>query len=231
MRKLEFARACWSSKIMIVSASFSDIDFVPDGDLDKGVWCARQRVKFYRDPFAGIEYPEIETAVSILWTREYLYLGFWCRYEALHLFAPGEQCAEGSELWTRDVVEAFISPEESRESHYFEIEVSPDNRALELDILFEGKVIHKRAWQSGFDHATQVNSEAKIWTAEMRIPIRSMGAQIVPGVDWRINFFRADGVGSDEQRSLLSWAPLQIANRSFHQPESFGILRFESLEN
>jgi hypothetical protein len=64
---------------------------------------------------------------------------------------------------------------------------------------------------------------------EMRIPARSMGVQrIVSGVDWRINLYRADGVGSVDQRRLLSWAPLLVANYSFHQPKAFGILRFSN---
>jgi hypothetical protein len=211
---------------MIVTAHFCEIDFVPNGNLDKSMWAACPRVRFNRDAFRRIEYPEIETVASGCWTDEYLYLAFWCRYEALTLFAPGEECAEGSELWTRDVVEAFIAPDLSAVSHYYEIEVSPNNRALELEISLRDTAPHGKSWQSGFQHATRIDSISKVWTVEMRIPVRSMGATIVPGIDWGINIFRADGAGSDEQRRLLSWAPLRIANHSFHQPESFGILRF-----
>jgi alpha-galactosidase len=228
--RLEFCTRKLEHRNMILTARFSDIDFVPDGDLDKKAWDAFPRVRFIRDAFRGVEYPEIETEVSSLWTHDYLYLAFWCRYETLHTFANEEPCAEGNELWTRDVVEAFIAPEKSRISHYYEVEVTPDNRALELDISFDG-LPRRETWQSGFEHATRINSDSKIWTVEMRIPVRSMCAQIVPGVDWRANLCRADGAGSDEQRRLLSWAPLQAADHSFHQPESFGILRFAHPED
>jgi hypothetical protein len=214
---------------MILIANISEVDFVPDGDLDKKVWAACGRVKFRRDAFGTIEFPEIETAASALWTNEYLYLAFWCRYQALHLFAPEERCAEGNELWTRDVVEAFISPEPSISSHYYEFEVSPDNRGLDLEISHEPISTPDTKWTSGFEHAASINCVSRIWTAEMRIPVQSMGVrQVRPSIDWRINLFRADGVGNDYERHLLSWSPLQIANRSFHQPESFGILRFAS---
>jgi Carbohydrate family 9 binding domain-like len=212
---------------MILTAEFCDTDFIPDGNLDKEVWATARQVRICRDAFRGIEYPEIETVVASVWTNEYLYLAYWCKYESLNLFPPEECCTEGSELWTRDVVEAFVAPVETARMHYYELEVSPDNRSLELENSQEGGRIHNAAWKSGFEHASTINYAQQIWTVEMRIPLQSMKVQrIVPGVDWRINLYRADGFGNDEQRRLLSWAPLLIANYSFHQPESFGILRF-----
>jgi hypothetical protein len=48
-----------------------------------------------------------------------------------------------------------------------------------------------------------------------------------PGMEWRINLYRADGKGGDSQRRFLSWSPLPPGTKlSFHQPASFGIIRF-----
>jgi hypothetical protein len=213
---------------MIVTSCFSEIDFAPDGDLDKSVWASPPRVKFNRDAFRGTEHPEIDTVVSSIWTHSYLYLAFWCRYEMLHIFAPDEELSEGNELWTRDVVEAFITPEESTSCHYYEFEVSPDNRGLALEIWLQDRIPRRETRDSAFDHATQIDSASKMWTAEMRIPLRSMAKTFISEIDWRINLYRADGVGTDASRRLLSWAQLQSANHSFHQPESFGVLRFQN---
>jgi len=210
---------------MIFTASASEIDFVPDGDLGKKVWAAPSRVRFACDAFRGTEYPTSETTVACLWTSEYLYLAYWCRYESLFYFPPEELCSEGNELWTRDVVEAFVAPENLNSKHYFEFEVSPNNRGLDLEISVEGGGVHSAAWESGFEHASRIDRAVQMWTVEMRIPARTMGVRIIgPEVDWRINLYRADG--SYEQRRLLSWAPLEAAKNTFHQPEAFGILRF-----
>jgi hypothetical protein len=214
---------------MIFTAKLSDIDFVPDGNLDKKVWATAGRVRFDRDAFRGIEYPSVETVVAAIWTAEYLYLAYWCKYETLNVFAPEEACAEGNELWTRDVVEAFIAPDPLAKEHYYELEVSPNNRGLDLENSLIGEKVHNAVWDSGFEHAATINYAKQIWAVEIRIPVRSMNVdKIIPGVDWRINLYRADGPGNASQRRLLSWAPLQIANNSFHQPESFGILRFST---
>lgn len=211
---------------MILTSHFYEVDFGPDGDLDKKAWAGVCRTSFNRDAFKRCAYPEIETAVASLWTRECLYLAFWCRYEALNVFPLGEDCGEGSELWTRDVVEAFIAPDPVAISHYYEVEVSPNNRSLELKIINQDSQLDTKSWVSGMNHAARIESALRLWTVEMRIPFRSMGVAVVPGADWRINLFRADGAGSDEQRRLLSWSPLDTTIKSFHQPASFGMLRF-----
>jgi len=215
---------------MIVSSHLSDVDFVPDGHLEKKAWAGAGTTTFNRDPFKRRDYREIETTVASLFTYEHLYFAFWCRYEALNIFAPGQECAEGSELWTRDVIEVFIAPQSGAISHYYEIEISPDNRSLELHIIGQGAQLRREEWVSGCEHAAGIEPAFRLWTVEMRIPLRSMGVANVPRVDWRMNLCRAEGTGSDEQRRLLSWAPLKATIRSFHQPDSFGTLRFATPE-
>jgi hypothetical protein len=216
-------------RVMILTSTFSDTDFIPDGNLGKKAWATPDKVNFDQDAFQKGEYPEIETAVASLWTRKYLYLAYRCRYKSLNVFEGEDASAERWELWTRDVVEAFIAPEPSRVAHYYEFEVAPNNQWIDLEIDAKAKEPHNALWNSGFEHATRVDRARHIWTVEMRIPTRSMGVQqITAGSEWRVNLFRADGFGNDNQRCLLSWSPLQIENRSFHQPASFGILKFAS---
>lgn len=81
-------------------------------------------------------------------------------------------------------------------------------------------------WDSGFAHATRVDENRKEWTCEMSIPAAAMGvASIRPRMEWRINFFRCDGVGEIRQRRLLAWSP--PLEDSFHVPSRFGTILFQ----
>jgi len=214
---------------MILTSEFSRTDFVPDGDLDKKAWATAKKASFDQDAFQRTAYPEIETSVASRWTEKYLYLAYWCKYRTLNIYQGEDPRAERWELWERDVVEAFINPQPAQPVHYYEFEIAPNNQWLDLEIDLHGKRPHNAQWNSGFEHATRVYPARHIWTVEMRIPVRSMGVQrIDPNIAWRINLYRADGPGSGEKRRLLSWSPLAIANNSFHQPASFGILKFAS---
>lgn len=215
-----------SSK-MILTSEFSKSDFVPDGDLEKKAWTTAKKVRFDRDAFNQNQYPEIETTVASRWTNNYLYLAYWCRYKNLNIYPDADVRPEKWELWKRDVVEAFIAPQSSRPNHYYEFEVAPNNQWLDLEIDRDAKVPHNLQWNSGFEHVTQIDAARRLWTVEMRIPVRSMGVQpIRPHSDWRINLYRADGLENGPERRLLSWSPLLVDNGSFHQPASFGILQF-----
>src|SRR5690242_11919049 len=57
------ANAASSAHPVIVS-EFSDVDFVPDGDLGKKVWATARRVRFDQGGFTRIEYPKAETVVA-----------------------------------------------------------------------------------------------------------------------------------------------------------------------
>lgn len=213
------------TKVLI--STFVPKDFVPDGDLGKPVWSTAKKVAFDRGAFQKTRYPELETQVASLWTGEYLYLAYWCKYDSLNTFQGEDPSKERWELWTRDVVEAFINPQPSRASHYYEFEVAPNNQWLDLEINFSGNQPHPTQWNSGFDHVTRIDPVRHVWTLEMRIPVESMGVRrIETNAEWRINLFRADGPPSGSDRKFTSWSPLSIPNGSFHQPASFGALRF-----
>jgi hypothetical protein len=53
-----------------------------------------------------------------------------------------------------------------------------------------------------------------------------MKTSISPGAQWRGNFYRAEGTGSDEQRSLLAWSTVVAQHEAFHNPSRFGIIHF-----
>ena len=216
--------AAYTSRIRI-DAKHTAVDFTPDAHLSKGPWKDADWVSFSHNMAGASNYPEQTTRVSSLWSDKYVYFAFSCRYDVLNVFEDEDIAKERWELWNRDVAEVFLNPQPERQLHYYEFEVAPNNQWIDLEITRGEKPNHDASWNSGFEHATQVDSKRHVWTAEMRIPLASMDIlEAKPGTEWRANFFRASGKGSDKQRMFLAWSKIP-EGATFHVPSRFGILR------
>lgn len=201
--------------------------FTPDGDLAKPIWKRAQWISFDHDWAGKRHYPRSQTRVAAAWTPGDLYLAYRCKYTTLNVFAHGNPDRDTPGLWNRDVVEVFLNPDPSRVNHYYEFEVAPNNLWIDLEINLDRKPMGNAAWNSGFVHATRIGKT--VWSCEMRIPVESMtarGYELRAGLEWRGNFFRADGEGSDAERRLLAWSPTLSPKPNFHVPTRFGIIRF-----
>lgn len=212
-----------------IVSKFSAVDVEPDGDLGKSLWSHAKRVRFDQAAFAQASYPEAATTVASRWTAKYLYLAFWCDYQSLNIYEGEDPGPERLQLWDRDVVEAFINPEPARTQHYYEFEVAPNNQWVDLEIDLTRQPFGNAQWNSGFQHATRVDAVHHVWTSEWRIPMSSL-TQAVPHAhdEWRLNFYRCDGPGGDTARRQMSWGamPEDSTQHTFHQPASFGVMRF-----
>ena len=211
-----------------MTSKFTPADFVPDGNLSKRVWKDASRIKLDQDRFGHDHFPDSEVQVASLWTPGYVYFAYWCKYRSLNIYAGEDPAKERWELWNRDVVEAFINPQPERFLHYYEFEVAPNNQWIDLEINLAKTPMNDASWDSHFEHATYVDAERKVWSAEMRIPVGSMKVNSIhAGDEWRLNLYRADGPGDDAQRRFMCWSALPAGpNKSFHQPASFGIIKF-----
>ncbi len=215
----------YSSSLQIHS-KFSPEGFVPNGNLDKGVWQKAERVRFDHDWAGRKTFPEAETQVASFWTATHLYVAFWCKYTTLNVYEGEDPAKERWELWNRDVVEVFVNPQPERVNHYYEFEVAPNNQWIDLEIMLE-KQSYDAKWESHFEHATRVDPKKHTWTCEMRIPVSPMNVAVMPpNEEWRINFYRADGPGDDTVRRFLAWSPTLGEKADFHVPTRFGIIRF-----
>jgi hypothetical protein len=214
-------------KSQFISKSMEQ-DFIPDGNLEKPVWRAAHWVKVDHDPFKPAAYPQSATEIASLWTPRYVYFAYRCTYTSLNLYEVKDPDKDFWTLWDRDVVEVFLNPEPDRMKHYYEFEVAPNNLWIDLEIDLDKTPFNDAGWNSGFDHATHIDAAKHVWTCEMRIPVAGLnGAKpLVPGAEWRVNFFRADGLGDDAHRRFLSWSPVYNKTDSFHAPWSFGVIRF-----
>jgi len=182
-------------------------------------------VQFDNDASGKSHYPEVATRVASLWTETDIYFAFLSRYDSLNTYEGEDAKPKRWQLWDRDVVEVFLNPQPERVNHYFEFEVAPNNQWIDLEIDTTKDPFNDASWNSGFEHATRVDAEHHVWTTEMRIPLAAMNVKDPhPGMQWRVNFFRASGKGGDEHRKFLAWSIIP-EGKTFHVPTRFGILK------
>jgi alpha-galactosidase len=202
--------------------------FVPNGDVSKPEWAKARWVRFDHNYLGTEEYPEAETEVASLWTKDHIYFAYRAHYTALNTYQGENLMKERWKLWERDVVEVFLNPRPEHLNIYYEFEVAPNNQWLDLDIDLDRKPYTNESWDSSFEHATSVDEKSKVWTCEFRIPLASMKVKAIkPGETWRLNLFRMDGKEEGARpRRLMSWSPIAEPHNGYHTPKYFGIVRF-----
>jgi len=164
--------------------------------------------------------PGLQTNVRLLWSDRTLYVRYECRYRELYVFNDSDPNGRRDHLWDRDVAEAFLQPDPSRERYYREFEVSPNGMWIDLDIFPGGLADLK----SGLQRSVVVDQARHIWTAELAIPLVALTEQFDSSKIWRANFYRIEG--SKEPRTYLAWQPTLTPTPNFHVPSAFGRLRF-----
>jgi alpha-galactosidase len=188
--------------------------------LTTNEWQKASPVTFCSDWQAKNDDPGRETQVRALWSQQSLYLRFDCRYRELFTFEDSDANGRRDHLWDRDVVEAFLQPDPSREHFYREFEVSPNGMWVDLDIFPGGLADLK----SGLQRSVVVDEKSQRWVAELAIPTKSLTANFDPAAIWRANFYRVEG--RNEPRAYLAWQPTHTPQPNFHVPKAFGKLRF-----
>jgi hypothetical protein len=164
--------------------------------------------------------------VRALWSPHHLYLSYECPFTELTVFQPLQSggkrydlSREGTSLWDRDVVEAFIGVDAQKPRRYAEFQVAPTNEQLDLMVLNLPEKDFD--WTSHFRSVVRVNPKAKVWKCTMAIPLSALSGTLpAAGTRWRLNMFRCDIAN----HAALAWNP--SLNPSFHVPERFGVLEF-----
>ena len=140
-------------------------DFELDGWLDDADWLSAAPARVESQINTGEAKPEIGTTARVLWSDQFLYIGYRSPYTELTLFEPALKSGERSGLWNKDVVEAFVGTDPANPTHYTEYEVAPTGEKLDLNITPTDKSLE---WNSGFEAATHIDRKRKIWTAAAR---------------------------------------------------------------
>jgi predicted TIM-barrel fold metal-dependent hydrolase len=204
----------------VLKAARVQADFELTGDLGHAGW---QRAVPARMEYGSKDYaarPEVSTVVRALWSDRFLYLGYRCPFTRLTQFEPprGDGESERLGLWDRDVVEAFIGSDWDHINRYTEFEVAPTNEKLDLILDLPARDFE---WSSGFESRVTIDEGSKVWTCEMRIPLKAISMTAPKaGTRWRLNLYRCD----QAQKAFLAWSP--TLQGGFHAPEQFGALEF-----
>jgi hypothetical protein len=202
-------------------ASYINHEIKLEASYPAGEWKRADPVVFASDWQGQNLDPRRQTRVQVLWSEQTLYLRFECSYRELYVFPDSEPSGRRDHLWDRDVAEAFLQPDPSREHFYREFEVSPNGMWIDLDIFPGGRADLK----SGLKRSVFLDEKSCTWSAELGIPLRSLTGVFDPSAVWRANFYRIEGKA--EPRAYLAWQPTHTSQPNFHVPQAFGRLRFE----
>jgi alpha-galactosidase len=203
-----------------IVASYVAGEIKVDAEHPAEVWQKAHPVVFCSDWQGRNPDEQRETQVRVLWSSQTLYLRFECRFRELHVFADSDPNGRRDHLWDRDVAEAFLQPDPSRERYYREFEVSPNGMWIDLDIFPGGLADLK----SGLKKSVTLDADGHRWAAELAIPLKALTPNFDPKAIWRANFYRVEG--KEEPRTYMAWRPTGTVSPNFHVPAAFGRLRF-----
>jgi Carbohydrate family 9 binding domain-like len=160
------------------------------------------------------------TDVRVRWSKQFLYVLFVGRYEAMYLKPEPVVDKDTVPLWDWDVAELFIGADFDNIQRYKEFEVSPQGEWVDLNVRKDLNEFDWH-WNSGFEPAARIDREAKVWYGAMKIPWKAIDSKAVKaGSEFRVNFYRIEG--APPSRTFLAWQPTKSA--SYHVPEAFGRL-------
>jgi len=197
-------------------------------DPESAMWRSAARTAIVNDCTHVVDYESLKTEVRGFWTDDDLYLLFKCPYKELNLWLPAMGGGPRNKLWDRDVVEMFLGDDWQNIRHYREFEIAPTGDWIDLAIDLDKKS-YDQSWRSGWKTSARIDKDAKVWYAAAKIPLRAVSDQAVrPGVKWRANLYRIEGLGEDKVRHFMCWQPTCVVNRDpNHVPENFGTIIFQ----
>ena len=170
----------------VVTAAAADSPITLDGSLDESVWqAAEPAVGFVQaEPHEGEPATEA-TEVRVAFDREALYVGVICRDQAADGvivndirkdFAPGEQ----------DSFEMIFDTFADRRNG-FVFAINPAGAKSDTQIANEGRDVNT-SWDAVWSVATKRDGNG--WTAEIRIPFKTLRFERGEGHIWGVNFSR-----------------------------------------
>ena len=205
----------------LITAAYVSHEIVINAANPAREWESASSVSFSSDWRGKDSNPDLQTTVRALWSQRNLCLRFECQYRDLFVFNDADPDRRRDKLWERDVAEAFLQPDPSRERYYREFEVSPNGMWIDLDV-FPGGIANLH---SGMKSSVALNEKAHTWSAELAIPMKALTEHFHPRSDWRVNFYRVEG--RQEPRSYLAWQPTRTPEPNFHVPSAFGRMKFQ----
>jgi hypothetical protein len=208
-----------------------------DGKLNESDWTGAPEARL-TEANTGKDVP-LKSTVKVLWDDKFLYVGFY--FEDPDAWATLTN--DEDPLWGEEVAEVFIDPE-SKSHSYYEYEINPINKKVDLFVLNQGpkyngfyKVWLEWNFSDAMKHAVYVEGNGKdrgtndkFWTIELAFPFEEMwtAPNIPPknGESWRIGFYRIEHpTANDKDTWYAAFNP--PLRPSFHTPWMFGRVLFK----
>ncbi len=170
--------------------------------------------------------PNHPTKFRCLWNEKQLAIYF----KAIDPDIWGTYTRPNDPIYREEVVEAFLAPDPSDLTHYFELELSPRNVPFAAKITNDSKVKVDLSWQLNWQTEVFVQGTLdcrddidEFWLALMLLPVSELDSSLKAGDVWRGNFYRIDRTPQDEHSALF---PVLTTPANFHTPQRFGQLLF-----
>lgn len=142
-------------------------------------------------------------------------------------------------VWGDSCVEFFFSPDQNSPEKYFNLEVNCGGTALmhynivprkEFNAVQPEEIQRIEIAHSLPEIIDPERSDSVTWTIAYAIPLSLLEkyANVTSpqkGVSWRANFYKIADKTSNQH--YISWSPIENGVVDFHQPQFFGVLKFE----
>lgn len=197
---------------------------------EDAAWSPARAAEWGPEPYA--------TRFRALWNDDGLFL----RFDATDPSPWHTMTRRDEHLWDEEVVEIFLDPDRSGRD-YYELEISPANVVCDLRMISpwpnkKGDIDWDLAGLQTRARAQDAGA-ARGWTATAFLPwsglralpsARKVAVPPRPGDAWRFNAFRIERPGgkSKPEEGAVFAALSPPSSESFHQPDAFRDLVFES---
>ncbi|HOK56460.1 MAG TPA: DUF6067 family protein [bacterium] len=166
-----------------------------------------------------------KTEVYILRDKENLYLFFKCftnDMTKIKATITGDK-RDIKEIWREDGIEIFIDPG-CKYLSYYQLMINANGALTDMKVDIGEKKEDDLEWNSNAEVKTKILKD--LWTAEIKIPFKSLGNYEIYG----INFCRNN---TQEKGTHTLWSPTKkasLGNQGFGVPERFGKLLLDKKE-
>ncbi len=142
-------------------------------------------------------------------------------------------------VWDDSCVEFFFSPDQNSPDKYFNLEVNCGGTALmhyntvprkEFKVIQSEDVQRIEITHTLPKIIDPESPDSVTWTVTYAIPFSLLEkyAHVTrpkKGVSWRANFYKIADKTSNQH--YISWSPIENGVADYHQPQFFGVLKFE----
>lgn len=197
-------------------------DIAIDGDLGEAAWAqAEWQSDFVSASAAAAAAGEpqrvaVQTRFKVLYDQDAVYVGIEADEPAIDKL-KATYGGRDQDVYMDDCVEIFLDPAgEGRYYHHFAIN---SRGAWFDDYGADYGLVHVKLWDLPLQVAARVDTDAKVWRVEVRIPLAGLQLRAEAGGTWLWNVTRERYAGGTQE--LSTWTPLK---GNFHQPQLYGKL-------